>query len=90
MPKIHLVEITSAEPGHKGTWYHVGQRHFVQQQPGWPQVYVERWHALTPSTWGGINEADCRVLRGPVAWLRCLRFRLTMRDAPWAPKPLTR
>lgn len=83
MPRVFLVEVTRDEPGHKGTWYRRGQRHFVQQQPGWPQVYATRWHALTPGTWGGIDEADCRVLRGPLAWLRCIWFGMTERGASW-------
>jgi hypothetical protein len=82
-PRVFLVEITCEEAGFKGTWYRLGERHFVQQQPYWPQVYTCRWHALTPGTWGGIHEDDCRVLRGPVARLRCWWFRRTAKKASW-------
>jgi hypothetical protein len=84
MGKVRLVEITKDDRGWKGTWYRKGQRHFVQQQPGWPEVYTTRWHARTPGTWGGIGEANCRVLHGPLVWLRCLWFRLTARNASWS------
>lgn len=84
MIRIRLVEVTHDEPGWKGTWYRRGQRHFVQQDPWWPSVMSSRWHALTPNTWGGIPEADCRVLSGPIVWLRCQWFRLRhWRDASW-------
>ena len=86
MPRVYLVEVTNDKPGWKGSWYKRGQRHFVQQQPDWPKVYRNRWHALTPNTWGGIDEADCQVLRGPISALRCLWFRLTTRNASWASK----
>jgi hypothetical protein len=86
-PKVYLVKITAADVGWKGTWYRVGQEHFVQQNPWWPFVYNEKWHALTPNVWGGINEVDCVVLRGFWPWLRCLWFRLTARDVDWMTAP---
>ena len=81
--RIFLVEITQHETGWKGSWYRTGQRHFVQQNRHWPMVSGTRWHALTPRTWGGISAENCRVLRGPIAWLRCLWFRLAERNASW-------
>lgn len=83
MPRVFLAEVTSDDPGWKGTWYRKGQHHFVQQHPWWPQVVRTRWHALTPGVWGGIAESDCRILRGPLVWLRCLWFRFTERRAEW-------
>ena len=67
--RIKLVEVTSHDSSWKGTWYRTGERHFVQQDPGWPSVVASRWRAL--DVCGGINERDCRVVRGPIAWLRC-------------------
>lgn len=68
--KIRLVEITNGQQGWKGTWYRTGQRHFVYQDPLWPQVSLQRWRAFDEI--GGIAEGDCRALRGPLIWLRCL------------------
>lgn len=67
--KTKLVEITSDDSGWKGTWYRKGERHFVQQDEAWPKVVLNRWRALDVS--GGIHEYDCRIVRGPVAWVRC-------------------
>lgn len=67
--KIKLVRIVSHEDGWKGTWYKAGQTHFVTQYDGWPKVYTARWSAI--DLCGGINEKDCVVLTGPVAWMRC-------------------
>lgn len=82
-PTVLLVEVTSDSHGWKGTWYRLGQRHFVQEDPRWPAISSQRWHALTPGTWGGISETDCRVLRGPIVRARCWWFRLTARNASW-------
>jgi hypothetical protein len=67
--RVKLVEITKSESGWKGTWYKRGQRHFVTPQPGYPGVYREKYRAI--DVCGGINEGDCREVRGPRAWLQC-------------------
>ena len=66
---IKLVEVTGHKDGWKGTWYKTGERHFVQQDRDWPQVMAARWRALDVA--GSIHDYDCRVMRGPMAWLRC-------------------
>lgn len=68
--KIKLVEVTAANEGWKGTWYKQGQRHFVRQYPDYPKVYATRWESLG-RVCGGIDEKDCKVLTGPVVWVRC-------------------
>ena len=67
--KTKLMEIVRHENGWKGTWYKTGERHFVRQDEHWPAVVMQRWRALDVS--GGINEGDCREVRGPLAWLKC-------------------
>lgn len=67
--KTKLMEIVRHENGWKGTWYKTGERHFVRQDENWPAVVMQRWRALDVS--GGINEGDCREVRGPLAWLKC-------------------
>ena len=67
--KVQIVEVTNHDGGWKGTWYRTGERHFVRQDPDWPKLMACKWRALDVS--GGIHETDCRVVRGPIAWLRC-------------------
>lgn len=67
--RIEQVEITKHTDGWKGTWYKTGQRHFVREDNDWPSVMSCRWRALDVS--GGIMDHDCRVVRGPLSWLRC-------------------
>lgn len=77
--KTKLVEITKDDTGWKGTWYRKGERHFVRQDEQWPVVMLCRWRALDFN--GGIHERDCRVMRGPVAWLRCVVRNMRHNDA---------
>lgn len=67
---VRLVEIIADEIGFKGTWYRIGQRHFVIQNPAWPKIVTCRWSAT--DLCGGIDEHDCRVVPGPLASLRCM------------------
>ena len=71
---VRLVEIVRHEESWKGTWYRTGQRHFVRQHRAWPKVCRQRWEALTPGVCGGINESDCRLIRGAGAWIACRLF----------------
>lgn len=68
--KIKLVRIVGHKTGWKGTWYRIGQEHFVQQDPAWPKVVMQRWRAVDVS--GSVNEDECEIVRGPMAWLRCV------------------
>ena len=77
---LRLVEITAHATGWKGTWYRIGERHWVDQQPHWPKVYENRWlKAEQGPRVCGISEDDCKVVVGPWhprAWLRTLLFNL--------------
>lgn len=79
--QVRLVEITAQRLGWKGTWYRIGQRHFVRQNQGWPATIRERWDALTPGVSGGIAGDDCRLLRGIGPWVACRLFALKHRKA---------
>ena len=68
--RVKLVEVTRHDNGWKGTWYRTGQRHFVTICPSWPDVVMQKYAAI--DTCGGINESDCREVRGIVAWVRCV------------------
>lgn len=75
---LRYVEITHAEGGWKGNWYKVGERYVVRQDPRWPEVARQRWLTVDPrDPWGGINDADCRRVRGLVAFLHIVAFILT-------------
>lgn len=78
---IKLVEITRHRPGWKGTWYETGQRHFVTEDARWPAVVMQRWAAV--DICGGINEADCREIRGLSAWTACRIKQLKISASRW-------
>lgn len=67
--KLLLVEITKEDNAWKGTWYKVGQRHFVTIERRYPAVMLAKYSAI--DLCGGIMETDCKVLTDWRSRVRC-------------------
>lgn len=74
--KVKLVEVVKDDCGSwKGTWYKTGDLVYVTINPDYPKIFAEKYRAV--DICGGINERDCREVRGLKAWLKCAWKTLT-------------